>query len=451
MLAFCTGCNDFLDEKPQSVAAKVNFYQNDNDIEEAINACYANLQQTQMYREFMVTMAETRSDNIEDRNPGGNAGRDYNIDKFTAGADNACITSVWQYHYHTIMRCNAVLSNLGVCEDAAKKQQFEGEARFIRGLMYFNLVRFWGAVPLVEKELTIEESRAAVRDDVDKIYNFIENDFKAAASALPKTYDKNNAGRATSGAALGMLGKVYLTLHRYQDCVNTLKPLLSDEYKSVYSLQPNVLDVFKMENSMNNEMMFVVRFSKTIVGEGRNFNQYYKDASLLDPVLRQGYDATDERKALIETTSIDKDNTPFVKFYDTLDSTTATVGYDQPILRFVDIMLMYAEALNEVSYSGNGEAMTYLNKIRERAKAATYTAADLNSQEAFRKAILWERRIELPLELHRWFDLLRTGEAIDAMAKVGLQITQDDLLFPLPKTELDLCPNMQQNPGYATK
>lgn len=453
MLALCTGCDDFLDQKPQSVAAKVNFYQDDNDIEEAVNSCYANLQKSQMYRDFMVTMAETRSDNVEDQNPGGNAGRDYNIDKFTAGADNACITSVWQYHYNTIMRCNTVLDNIEVCKNADRKQQYEGEVRFIRGLMYFNLVRFWGAVPIVEHELTVAEAVAAVRADVEKVYKFIEEDFKYAAGNLPKTYDDNNVGRATSGASLAMLGKVYLTLGRYQECVDALKPLLSTEYSAVYQLQNSVVDLFKMENAMNREMMFVVRFSKSIVGEGRGFNQYYKNASLLDINLRNGYEAADVRKSLIETKNLDKDNTPFMKFYDTLDPTTGNVGYDQPILRYADVLLMYAEALNEIAYdpSPRGDAFYYLNRIRTRAKATTYTATALPDQASFREAIWWERRLELPLEMHRWFDLLRTGQAIDAMAKIGIQITENDLLYPIPKTELDLCHNLYQNPGYELK
>lgn len=446
-------CDDFLDQKPQSVGAAVNFYKNDNDIEEAVNACYANLQKSQLYRDFMVTMAETRSDNVEDQNPGGNAGRDYNIDRFTAGADNACITAVWQYHYHTIMRCNAVLDNINVCIDPQRKLQYEGEARFVRALMYFNLVRFWGAVPIVDHQITVDEAIAAVRNDVSDVYRFIEEDLKFASTNLPKTYDSNNVGRATSGAALCLLGKVYLTLHRWQDCVDTLKPLVSTEYSAVYQLQSSVVDLFKMDNAMNKEMMFVVRFSKTIVGEGRAFNQYYKNASLLDINLRNGYEAADVRKSLIETKNLDKDNTPFLKFYDTLDETTGNVGYDQPILRYADVYLMYVEALNEIAYdpSPRGDAFYYLNLLRTRAKATSYNASRLTDQDSFREAVLWERRLEFPLELHRWFDLLRTGTAIEAMKKVGINIKEDDLLYPIPKTELDLCPNLYQNPGYELK
>lgn len=448
-----SSCDDFLDEKPQSVSSSANFYKNDADIENAVNACYANLQKSQLYGNFMITMAETRSDNIEDQNPGGNAGRDYNIDHFTAGADNAAITAVWQYSYHTIMRCNAVLDNIGACSNEDSRKQYEGEARFIRALMYFNIVRFWGDAPLPTTQLSIEQSIASKRVDSTEIYALIEEDLKFAAENLPKTYSKEDMGRATAGASLCLLGKVYLTQQKWSDCKSVLSRLISSEFTTVYELLPNVGDVFKQDNKLNKELVFVVHYSKTIVNEGHTFDQYYKNASLLDLNLRNGYEVADERKALIETTNIDKDNTPFVKFYDTFDATTKNVGYDQPILRYADVLLMYAECVNELGYdsSENSEALKYLNMVRTRSHATAYSHSDFSSQTDVRNAIMHERRLEFPLELHRWFDLIRTNTAEDAMAKVGHSITKNDYLYPIPKTELDLCPNMYQNPGYSDK
>lgn len=448
-----TSCEDFLNQKPQSVASTANFYRNDADIENGVNACYANLQKSQLYGNFMITMAETRSDNIEDQNPGGNAGRDYNIDHFTAGADNAAITAVWQYSYHTIMRCNAVLDNINACSNEQNKLQSAGEVRFIRALMYFNIVRFWGAAPIVRSQLSIDQSIASKRDDVNEIYSLIEDDLDFAASNLPKSYSKTNAGKATSGAALCLLAKVYMTQQKWNKSKTALERLLSSEYDGIYELLPDINDVFRQDNKLNAEMMFVVHYSKTIVGEGHTFDQYYKNASLLDLNLRTGYEATDVRKGLIETTNIDKDNTPFVKFYDTFDLTTKNVGYDQPILRYADVLLMYAETLNELGYdaSENSVALTYLNKIRNRSKASAYSITDLKDQISFRKAVLKERRLEFPLEMHRWFDLIRTNTAEEALAKVGITISKNDYLYPIPKTELDLCPGLYQNPGYTDK
>jgi len=450
---FAASCDDFLEELPQSSAASANFYKNDNDIKNAVNACYANLQKSQLYGDFIINMAETRSDNIEDQNPGGNAGRDYNIDKFTAGADNAAITAVWQYSYNTIMRCNAVIENIGVCSGEDNKIQFEAEARFIRALMYFNIVRFWGDAPLVLTQITAEQSVSAKRDEASKIYDAIVDDLNFAATNLPKSYGKTEMGRATSGAALALLGKVFLTQQKWADCKTTLDRLMSSEFNGVYELLPDVTEVFKMENKLNKEMVFVVHYSKTIVGEGHNFNQYYKNASLLDKALRTAYEDNDVRKDLIETINIDKDNTPFVKFYDTFDLTTKNVGYDQPIIRYADVLLMYAEALNEISFdaSEGSEALKYLNQVRTRSGATAYKASDLNNKVKFREQLMHERRLEFPLECHRWFDLIRTNTAEAAMAKVGLTITKNDYLYPIPKSEMELCPNLTQNPGYSDK
>ncbi len=444
-------CNDFLDRKPESQASTGNFYRNDADIENVINSCYGNMQKSSLYSNFMITMAEVRSDNVEDQNPGGNAGRDYNIDKFTAGADNAAITGVWQHSYHTIMRCNAALDNINVCTDASRKAQYEGEARFIRALMYFNLVRFYGAVPIVDRQLTIEESVNSVRDDVDKVYQFIEDDLTIASSCLPKSYSKTQTGRATSGAALTLLAKVYLTQGLWSDCKSTLERVLSSEYSGVYELLPDVTDVFKQENKLNNEMIFVIHYSKSVIGEGHGFNDAFKNGSLLDINLKNAYSSNDMRRGLLDTRALDKDNTPVIKFYDTFDPTTKNVGYDYPILRYADVLLMYAEALNEISYSVAGDAKKYLNMVRTRSGADAYTDAELSSQAAFRDAVLQERRLEFPLEMHRWFDLIRTNTAEAAMKKIGITITKNDYLYPIPKTEIDLCPNFTQNPGYTDK
>lgn len=228
---------------------------------------------------------------------------------------------------------------------------------------------------------------------------------------------------------------------------------MSSEFDGVYELLPDVTEVFKMENKLNKEMVFVVHYSKVVVGEGHNFSQYYNNASLLDRALRTAYEDNDARKGLLETISIDKDNTPFVKFYDTFDLTTKKVGYDQPVIRYADVLLMYAEALNEISFdaSEGSEALKYLNQVRTRSGATAYKAADLNSKDKFREQLMEERRLEFPLECHRWFDLIRTNTAEAAMAKVGLNITKNDYLYPIPKYEMELCPNLTQNPGYSDK
>ena len=214
-------------------------------------------------------------------------------------------------------------------------------------------------------------------------------------------------------------------------------------------------DVFSVDNEMNKEILFAVRWSKSIVGEGHSaYNDYFRDdKTLMDNGLKDAYEDTDERRALIEYKQVDSNNNVIAKYYDTFDPSTSTVGFDIPLLRWADVLLMAAEAHNEVAYDGSqeGVAMKYLNEVRRRAKASEYDVATLSSQESFRAAVLLERRLEMPFEMHRWFDLVRTDTAIEAMAKVGLTITKEDYLYPLPKTEVDLVNDpakFPQNPGY---
>lgn len=454
-------CSDFLDLKPISQASKVSFYKTEADVVTGLNACYAKLQSTQQYAEYFITLMEVRSDNLEDQNPGGNAGRDYNIDQFTAGSDNAAIRDSWASIYNLIYRCNDVLANLDIVASQENRNRYEGELRFLRALSYFNVVRLWGAAPLILKPITTDDSKHCIRNSVDDIYKAIEEDllFASGENHLPKTYTiDSEKGRVTSGAALALLGKVYLTEKKYQRAVDVLRQFVDRDgsHAGVYNLVSKISQVFNVENELNIEMMFVVRFSKTIVGEGRNFPYYYKNAQLLDVNLKNSYNLIDERLPLMQSKNVDKDNAPFVKWSDTFDPITGKAGYDFPILRYSDVYLMLAEAANEIAYNPDPReyAFYYLNQVRSRAKASRYTSTILSDQDSFRKAVLEERRLEFPLEMHRWFDLIRTNTAEEALAKKGLTITKNDYLFPIPKTEVDIVNDpirFPQNPGYGSK
>ncbi len=448
-----TGCSDFLDLNPKSEASVANFYKTPNDIQTAVNACYASLQGTYQYGEYFIALMELRADNVEDINPGGSAGMFYTVDNFTATSDNNIIRYSWKELYNQIYRCNKVLASMDVVTDASQRKQLEGEAYFLRALAYFNIVRLWGAAPMVLTPITTDEARNLTRNSIDELYTSIENDLKNAADRLPKKYATTELGKATSGAAKTLLGKVYLTQKKWSDALIALDDIITN-YQDVYALQDKVADVFDVSKEMNAEIVFAVRYSKTIVGEGRTFNDYFKDKSKMSDDLKNNcYETTDERRAMIEHKRVDANNNVITKYYDTFDATTAKVGYDQPLLRYADVLLMYAEAKNEVGYeaSNSGKAMTYLNMIRKRAKASELDVTIVNTQQAFRNAVLQERRLEFPFELHRWFDLIRTNTAIEAIKKVGYTITANDYLYPIPKTEVDIMKNptgFPQNPGY---
>lgn len=442
---------DFLTIVPQSLATDAAFYKTTADLNNAVTASYAPLQN--MYGGNFISFMEVRGDNVEDLNPGGNAGTDYNIDRFLAKSDNAYIATTWGNLYDAVSRCNTALSHLDVVDNAALKSQFEGELKFLRALHYFNIVRLWGAAPLIMKPVTANEAKTIGRSAPAELYSAIESDLNQAITLLPVTYGSTaDLGRATRGAAKALLGKVFLTEQKYSEAVNTLKdltPISGNAYN--YALLTNVGDVFNVSNKMNAEVIFAVRYNKTIVGQGHGLSQYFNQPAL-DPKLLSDYGTTDTRRALLNTVTIDANNKPVSKYYDTYDPNTKTLGNDFIVLRYADVLLMYAEALNEVGYSA--AAFDYLNAVRGRAKAALYTATELPDQATFRTAVLRERRLEMPLELQRWFDLVRTRTAIAALQNSGLtpiSIQAYQYLYPVPQSEIDIMKNpaiFAQNPGY---
>lgn len=451
-----SSCSDFLNLTPISDASSANYYKNASDIESALSGCYASLQGNNLYGQKLIALTELRSDNIEDINPGANAGMYYFIDKFTLTSGNDVIRAVWKELYNLIYRCNNILAHSQVVTDATLRAQYEGETLFLRSWAYFNIVQLWGDAPLILDPITAQEAVKYGRTPISEIYGTLETDLKHVIDnkMLPEVQTDENLGRATLAAASALLGKCYLTQKKWSEAASTLDNLISTQ-SSQYGLLENVEDVFSVDNEMNKEILFAVRWSKTLVGLGQSsYNDYFKDGKTsVDIHLKEAYEETDARRALIEYQRVDANNNVLAKYYDTFDTSTSTVGYDIPLLRWADVLLMAAEAHNEVAYDGteNGKAMTYLNAVRNRAGASAYTSAKLSNQSSFRDAVLLERRLELPFEMHRWFDMVRTDRAIADMAKIGQTITKDDYLYPIPKTEVDIVndPNrFPQNPGY---
>lgn len=451
-LVLTTGCSDFLNLTPISEASSANYYKNTADINSALSGCYASLQGTYQYGEYFIALMELRADNVEDINPGGAAGMFYFIDNFTATSGNNVVRYAWKELYNQIYRCNNVLASIDVVTDAALRAQYEGEARFLRALAYFNVVRLWGDAPLILEPIEAMDAKSCRRNSVAELYRAIEDDLNLAARLLESSYADTDLGRVTSVAAKALLGKVCLTQQKWSEAATLLDNVIKD-HSSEYGLQNTVADVFSVNKEMNKEILFAVRYSKSVIGEGQGYNDYFKDKSVINAQLVSAYGPTDERKSMIEYKKVDANNNVIAKYFDTFDPTTAKAGFDIPLLRWADVLLMCAEAHNEVAYEAKNtsKAMECLNLVRTRAKAIGYTIDELTDQISFRNAVLEERRLEFPFELQRWFDLIRTDMAIDAMKKVGFTITRNDYLYPVPQTEVDLIGNSEtfpQNPGY---
>ena len=453
LLLVGTSCQkDFLDLAPKSTISPANFFKTSGDAVTAVNGCYKSLAVGGQYGGTFQVLMEQRADNFSDQDPSSGAGQNYQINRFSDNPGNTNLYNSWIAIYNSIFRCNTVLESVDpINMDNTLKNRIKGEASFIRALNYFNLVRMWGAVPLVIKTIDPVAATSLKRDDVATVYAQIEADLKFAAANLPATYPAADLGRVTQGAAKGLLGKVYLYQKKYNDAKTVLDEVINSK---VFSLLPKVEDVFSATVKYHAEILFAVRFAKGIAGQDHGF--WYANTQVIgvDTTIQKAYEATDLRKTLVDAVKpTGNGNIMPRKFLDQPVNNAA--GNDFPILRFADVLLIQAEALNEIGYNAStasGTAFAHLNAVRKRAGLKELTGTDLPTQESFRAEIYKQRRLELPFEGDRWFDLVRRGTAIaEIAANKKITIQPFRLIYGIPQQEIDIMNNPStfgQNPGY---
>ena len=447
-----TSCGDsFFDLEPASSVTIDKVYKTASDYNVAVIGCYAKLQsQVNFYTEC----CEYRSDNLSLGAPTAGTQDRYDIDHFTEKPSNGILSSYWANFNNNVYRCNLLLDQIDGANFAENlKKQYKGEAMFIRALNYFNMYRIWGGVPATKHVVSAAEALKVARYSDEQMFDLIAGDLKEIVdnNYLPETYSSADMGRATSGAAKALLGKVYLTFHKWTEAKDILSQLIGK-----YQLESPIAQVFNVDNKNNNEIIFAVHFNKEIEGEGHSY--WYNLTNASDDTnqtssLLNTFPTGDTRKDLITYVQVEKNVRLMNKFYDTKSPTFKTVGNDQILLRYADVLLMYAEALNEIQYdaSEGSLALKYLNAVRQRAGISNLTVKQLPTQEKFRKGILVERQREFPYEGQRWFDLVRMGFAKSVMAENGVEIKDYQLLFPIPQQEIEKVGDksiLWQNPGY---
>ena len=447
-----TSCGDsFFDLEPASSVTIDKVYKTASDYNVAVIGCYAKLQsQVNFYTEC----CEYRSDNLSLGAPTAGTQDRYDIDHFTEKPSNGILSSYWANFNNNVYRCNLLLDQIDGANFAENlKKQYKGEAMFIRALNYFNMYRIWGGVPATKHVVSAAEALKVARYSDEQMFDLIAGDLKEIVdnNYLPETYSSADMGRATSGAAKALLGKVYLTFHKWTEAKDILSQLIGK-----YQLVSPIAQVFNVDNKNNNEIIFAVHFNKEIEGEGHSY--WYNLTNASDDTnqtssLLNTFPTGDARKDLITYVQVEKNIRLMNKFYDTKSPTFKTVGNDQILLRYADVLLMYAEALNEIQYdaSESSLALKYLNAVRQRAGISNLTVKQLPTQEKFRKGILVERQREFPYEGQRWFDLVRMGFAKSVMAENGVEIKDYQLLFPIPQQEIEKVGDksiLWQNPGY---
>lgn len=469
------GCSkDFIQLNPVSNANEENFYKTEEDFVNAIYGAYAMLKSGGVYSDNMQLLGDLRSDNTEMGTTASNRFSYFDLTQFNVQATSPIVESIWNDHYAGIRNVNVILGRIGAAPvPDAVKQRIRGEAQFLRGLFYFNLVRVFGKVPLVTKNIqSIPEAYTYGRAAVDDVYGQIVSDLRAAESALPPAV-AGEEGRAAKGAAGALLGKVYLTMHNYTAARDVLKTVIAS---GRYDIMDNYADLWDAQKKNSEESIFAVQFLASISSPtGARFTERWfpyqyplftfstsgGGYNIPTENLITAYETGDLRKDASLRESYTNRNGQLVtglqgrfqyKFHDEPIRSGGSSD-NWPVLRYADVLLMYAEALNEISFDpdADGEAFTQLNRIRRRAGLPAKTADNTDpalkvaSQEAFRLAMEQERRVEFAFEGHRWFDLVRTNRAI---AVLGQGLTAQQMVLPVPQSQIDVNPaKIDQNPG----
>lgn len=499
-----TSCEDFLNMEPIDQLGEGSFYNNDKEINMAVMASYSSLRSL-TNEEWRLT--EIRSDNarLYIKNTGDAINvRLRQLDNFLVETTHDENQNYWEAAYKAINNCNVVLENIDVVTDEALKNQLEGEVRFIRAYIYFNLVRLYGPLFLVTERLTIDEGNNLPRSSVQEVYNVIVSDLSMAAGAsgnaalLPNTYDSAQLGRATSWAAKTLLAKVYLTLNRYSEA----KALLIDvKDNSGHGLLGSYASVFDVNNEVNNEIIFAVRYASGGYGQGSPFANYFspRDGSFVagransyntptnDLIEAYKMEGDNIRKNVVMTaTYIDEKGNinavPFVKKYFSTFENELDAENDWIVLRYADVLLMLAEIENETSNITT--ALSYVNQVRARVSLDPILVENMPTQRDVMLAIEKERRLEFAFENQRYYDLLRTNRLATVMeahfnteiiinsidknngtilsapyyagaendmsflSASGRKLKEWQFLLPIPNSVMTVATNATQNPGY---
>ena len=473
-LIFASSCKkSFLDVDPQGQQAAQQFWKTQEDATKGVNAIYANLRTWENLAFPALAIESTGSDEADK----GSAVTDatfFNLyDTFTVTSTEGSLQSFWTGQYRNINLCNQVLDNIpNISMDASLKARYLAEAKFVRAYSYFRLVRAYGGVPLRLKVPADASEYNIPRADKATVYAQIEKDLSEAAAVLPASYGTSDIGRATKGAAIGMHAKVAM----YQQKWNDVLSLTNQVIGMGYSLFPDFEKGFRTQNENNVESLFEVQ-CEFVPGNNDASNSQYSQVQGVagEPAGGWGFNTPSaELIAAFEPGDPRKDATILFPGETTpqgdfIKTDVVNIGYNQKsyvpfsmfvsgnqgsqqnfrVLRFADILLMNAEAANELN--NPSLALTSLNKVRARARGtATGILPDVTTTDkvALRAAIYKERQVELALESDRLFDVIRQGRGAEVFGVKGWKANKNEI-WPIPQTEIDLSGGLlTQNPGY---
>lgn len=470
---FFTGCsNDYLDvDQTESISTKdMELFNNDQGATSFVTAIYSKFLDWNMTSFSWIGLTSIASDDADKGSSPGDTGSDKDLmDALTYNPSSPSTTEVFGANYEGINRCNQALKIIPQLDkaDPALRARLLGEAKFLRAFMYFTLVKTYGGVPIIDHlpNPSSEQDRIMqlTRKTANEVYAYIENDLKDAIAALPvkSSYSSSEKARASKGAAYALLAKVSLYQKNWQKVVDNCNLVTG------YSIVPSYASMFRLEGENDAESIFEIQGTGSIPAKGIKQYSQVQGArgtggwgwgfNTPSQSLVNAYEAGDVRKNVtiifkgttlydgrVVPTTVENDRYNY-KAYSSAYTNTGDTDTNIKYLRYAEVLLMKAEALNELGQTSN--AIPLLNQIRNRAGLGNTAAT---SQADVRTAIWKERRVEMAMEHDRFYDLVRTGQAVAAFAIDGKTfVAGKHELFPLPQVFITQSKGLSmQNAGY---
>jgi len=445
---------DFTELSPVSNRNEADFYNSPDDFIAALNASYSGLQDVGVFGRAYWALFEMRSDNTDQGPDATGLARQYTeINQFTEDALNEQVDNAWSGSYKVIANCNVILDRIENVTDieTGLKNRIEGEAIFVRSLMYYHLAIAFGNIPLQITPFAPGDGLTQV--DATVVYQQLVTDLTVAENNLPASYPEGDKGRATKGAAAALLAKVQLTLGNTAEAETSLRRIV-DNYN--YSLVPDYADLWGPDNENNEESIFEVQYISGGIGQGSALTNEFSPSSDLQTgqgfgrnrpteAMENAYESGDLRfEPSMGTTWINNEGEVivqnYVRKYESNPPTENDSDNNFVVLRYADVLLMLAEAIGE-----SPESYDLINQVRTRAGLGDIDSATPGS---FEEKLLQERQVELAFENHRWPDLRRFGATVEKVTVAEPEVTDaGDVreLFFIPQREMDINPSFVQN------
>lgn len=461
-----TSCVGILDKEPIGIFDADSFFQTGNDALQAINAAYEPLLFNNANANFYWAMGVVTSDEAVAGGDGSRPGI-VEMDFFTYTPRTQEFNDFWRLQYNGITQCNTVLEKVpAISMNEALRSRILGEAYFLRAYYYFLLTQVFGDVPLLTK-ITPPDELKIPKTPKTAIYRQIIADCERAAELLPVQYAASEAGRATRGAAWALTAKTSLYEKNWS---KTLEYIAKVKGLNIYTLVADYQDNFRKNTQNNSESVWEIQHANLELGVGNFLNQWWASNKYTGYGFAEvpqsyvnAFEPDDPRRGftvamnndiyfeLIYKPSFSSTRFGPVKYLqsDLEVSQKADGDINYTAIRYAEVLLWEAEALTELGRMQ--EAQIPLEQVRARARAQAKNPATAlppvitTDQQAMRAAIQHERHVELGFEMHRFFDLVRWGVAAERLEKFQLGKHE---VFPIPQTEIDLNPQLVQNPGY---